>query len=97
MLRLCSLFAPLALLGACTISPPSPTPVARPLERPLVACRTPQHVGALQDAGAGFQREFDNHMADGRCRRFVPGQKVLSRTASSFVDPGNGVKYWIYH
>ncbi len=97
MLRLCSLFAPLALLGACTTSPPpSTTPVARSLDRPIVACRTPEHLGALHAAGAGFQREFDNHMADGRCRRFVPGQKVLDRTASSFVDPGNGVKYWIY-
>lgn len=98
MFRLCSLFAPLALLGACTTTPaPSPTPVARPLERAYIACRTPEHVNALHAAGANFQREADNHMADGRCRRFAAGQKVLSRGRDSFVDPANGVKYWIYH
>ena len=96
MLRLCSLFAPLALLGACTTTPSS-TPVARPLERPVVACRTPDHVSALHAAGANFQREADNHMADGRCRRFAAGQKVLAYNRDSLVDPGNGVKYWIYH
>lgn len=97
MLRLCSLFAPLALLGACTTTAPSPTPVARPLDRAYIACRTPEHLNALHAAGGNFQREVDNHMADGRCRRFAPGQKVVSGGRDSFVDPGNGVKYWIYH
>lgn len=98
MLRLCSLFAPLALLGACTPTPPPRVAtVAQPLERAFIACRTQDHLGALHAAGDNFQREVDNHMADGRCRRFVPGQKVINRTGTSFVDPANGVKYWIYH
>ncbi|WP_448950684.1 hypothetical protein [Labrys neptuniae] len=96
MLRLCSLLAPLVMLGACATTPQKVETVTRPLERPLVACRTQQHVGTLHASGGNFQREFDNHMADGRCRRFTPGQKVKDRTRTSFVDPGNGVRYYIY-
>ncbi|MGJ4858993.1 hypothetical protein AB4037_25195 [Labrys sp. KB_33_2] len=96
MLRLCTLFAPLAMLGACSTTPPKVETVTRGLERPLVACRTQQHVGTLHASGEKFQREFDNHMADGRCRRFTAGQKVRDRTKTSFVDPGNGVRYYIY-
>jgi hypothetical protein len=97
MFRSTALLALILSLAGCAVPRPSAPPVARPLERSFVACRTQDNVAALHAAGAGFQREVDNRMADGRCRRFEQGHRVLNRTNASFVDPGNGARYWIYH